>query len=78
MENLQAAAVIIGIVNGVRLIQEGQKTKNYWGFILFAVALIVGVVFGLLGYFGLTVQTGILAALASSGLYRVGEKFGGK
>lgn len=74
MENLQALAVIIGIVNGVRLLKE----QNKWGFIFFALALGVGVGFGLIGYFGLTVETGIVAALASSGLYRVTEKVGGK
>lgn len=74
MENLQALAVIIGIVNGVRLLKE----QNKWGFIFFVLALAVGVGFGLVHYFGLTVETGIVAALASSGLYRVTEKVGGK
>lgn len=77
MENLQAMAVIIGLVNGVRLLKEGTDTKNYWGFILFTVAMGAGVLLGLLHYFGLTVETGIVVALASSGLYRVGEKVGG-
>lgn len=74
MENLQALAVIIGVVNGVRLLKE----KDRWGFIFFVVALVVGVGMGLVHYFGLTVETGIVAALASSGLYRVGEKVGGQ
>lgn len=80
MENLQAMAVIIGLVNGVRLIKEGQESnpKNYWGFVLFMIAMAVGVGFGLTHMFGLTVETGIVAALASSGLYRIGEKVGGK
>ena len=79
MENLQAVAVIIGIVNGVRLLQEGNEStpKSYWGFVLFLVALIVGIILGLMHMFGLTVEMGIVAALASSGLYRVGEKVGG-
>jgi predicted Kef-type K+ transport protein len=77
MDNLQAIAVIIGIVNGVRLLKEGQASKDYWGFILFVIALAVGVAFGVLKMFGLTVETGIVIALASSGLYRVGEKVGG-
>jgi hypothetical protein len=74
---IQGALVIIGIVNGVRLLQEGQKTKNYWGFILFVVAIVSGILLGALRYFGLTIELGILAALGSSGLYRVGEKVGG-
>lgn len=74
MENLIAGAVIVGVVNGVRLLKEQDR----WGFILFAIALGVGVVLGLLNMFGLNVETGIVAALASSGLYRIGEKVGGK
>lgn len=73
MENIQALAVIIGAVNGVRLL----KAQDLWGFIFFVSAIVVGVVLGFLNYFGLTVETGIVAALASSGLYRVGEKIGG-
>ncbi len=78
--NLQAMAVIIGLVNGVRLFKEGSESnpKNYWGFVLFAFAMASGVLFGLLHLFGLTVETGIVVALASSGLYRIGEKVGGK
>lgn len=78
--NLQAMAVIIGIVNGVRLLKEGMESAphNYWGFILFCLALLAGLVFGFLGMFGLNTETGIVVALASSGLYRVGEKFGGR
>lgn len=78
MDNLQAGAVIIGVVNGVRLLEEAQKTKNYWGFILFLIALGTGVGLGLLGMFGLTVEAGIVLALASSGVYRGLEKAGGK
>ena len=73
MENIQALAVIIGTVNGIRLL----KSQDLWGFIFFVSAVVVGIVLGFLGYFGLTVETGIVAALASSGLYRVGEKIGG-
>jgi len=78
MENLQALAVIIGIVNGVRLLKEAQISKDYWGFILFVIALVVGIGLGLLNMFGLNVELGIVAALASSGLYRTAEKVGGK
>lgn len=74
MDNLQAVAVIIGLVNGVRLAQSEDK----FGFVLFVIALTCGVVLGLLHLFGLTLETGIVAALASSGLYRLGEKVGGK
>jgi hypothetical protein len=78
MDNLQAMAVIVGIVNGVRLLKEGQASKDYWGFILFAIAMAVGIILGALKMFGLTIEMGIVIALASSGLYRIGEKIGGK
>lgn len=63
----QAVAVIIGIVNGARLFKEADKT----GFIFFCLALAIGLVFGLVGWFGLTLESGLVAALASSGLYRL-------
>lgn len=66
MNSVEAGAVIIGFVNGVRLIQE----KNLWGFTFFLIALVTGIVLGFLGYFGLTVETGILVGLGSSGVYR--------
>lgn len=69
-----AAAAIIGIVNGIRLAKEEDKT----GFVLFTCAIVTGIVFGLAGLFGLNLESGILAGLSSSGLYRVGEKFGGR
>lgn len=74
MDNVQAGLVIVGIVNGVRLLKE----KSVWGFVFFLVALLTGIALGVLHTFGLTIETGIVAALASSGLYRVGEKVGGQ
>ncbi len=80
MDNLQAIAVVIGFVNGLRLLKEGfdSTPHNFWGFIFFVAALVVGVGFGFLHLFGLTPEAGIIVALASSGLYRVGEKVGGR
>lgn len=66
---VQAVAVIIGLVNGVRLLKENDK----WGFIFFCLALVAGLVLGALGWFGLTLESGLVAALASSGLYRVAQ-----
>ena len=78
MENLQAIAVIIGIVNGFRLFKEGAESspRNYWGFAFFMLALLTGLIMGFLNWFGLTPESGIVVALASSGLYRVSEKIG--
>lgn len=74
MENLVAIGVIIGLVNGIRLLQTDRK-----GFIYFLCALAAGMGFGYLGWFGITgLEAGLVTALASSGLYRVGEKVGGK
>lgn len=72
MADLQAIAVIIGLVNGIKLFKENRES-----FIYFCVALGIGVGFGLLGFYGFTVESGILAALASSGLYKVATKLGG-
>lgn len=76
-QTLQAGLVIVGVVNGFRLLQEGYKTQNFWGFLFFVVALATGIILGFFHYFALTVETGIVAGLGSSGLYRIGEKFGG-
>lgn len=73
MDNLEAIGAIIGLVNGIRLLQEG----NRWGFVYFCSAIAAGVLFGYFNWFGLpSVQLGLLAALASSGLYRVGQVAG--
>lgn len=72
MGDLQAVAVIIGLVNGIRLFRENRES-----FVYFVIAVLAGVGFGFVGYYGLTVETGILAALASSGLYKVAQKVGG-
>lgn len=69
MDNVQAIAVVIGIVNGVRLLKENDR----WGFLFFLIALAVGLGMGLLHWFGLTLETGLIVALASSGLYRVAQ-----
>lgn len=73
MDNLTAGAIIIGLVNGVRLASDKVTP-----FIAFLISLGAGLVFGAFHLFGLTVETGIAVALASSGLYQVAKKVGGK
>lgn len=73
MDNLPAIAAIIGFVNGCRLFQTDRA-----GFAYFLIALIAGLLAGWMHLFGLTVEMGLLAGLASSGLYRVGQKVGGQ
>ena len=74
MENLQAIAALIGLVNGGRLFLQADKT----GFYLFCAAVVLGLLFGALQWFGLTLESGLIAALASSGLYQVAAKVGGR
>lgn len=75
--NIVAVAVIIGVVRGIvlGLEQAGVKTTSLIGFFL---ALATGVVLALLGYFGLTVETGIVSALIATGTYQVAKKVGGQ
>jgi hypothetical protein len=72
--NLVALAVIIGIVNGVSLLNAPQVTS----FVKFLLALAFGLLFGIIGLFGLNIETGLIAGLASSGLYKLGQVVGGK
>lgn len=67
----QAVAVIIGLVNGARLLKEEDK----WGFVFFCLALVAGLLLGVMGWFGLTPESGLVAALVSSGVYRVAQIF---
>lgn len=76
--NLTAVAVIIGVVKGiVSVLQVYTKVEvnTVFGVIL---SIVVGVILGLLGYFGLTVETGIIAALVGTGVYQVAKKVGGQ
>lgn len=68
------AAVIIGIVNGVRLALEQDKR----GFFLFAVACVSGLGLGFLGWYGLTPQIGLAIAVGSSGVYKTAQLIGGR
>jgi hypothetical protein len=71
VDNLTAIAVVIGIVNGVILFHEARDRFYY-----FLLALVVGLGLGFFGYFGLTPETGIIIALASSGLYKTATRIG--
>lgn len=73
MDYVVASAAIVGLVNGARLL----KGKDYWGFALFALALITGAVLGFYNWFGLPgIEAGFAAGLVSSGFYRAAEKIG--
>lgn len=75
MENVYAIAVIIGLVNGVQLYNKKDKKSFYY----FCTALAAGVLFGFLHWFTLDgIPSGIVAALASSGLLKVATRIGGE
>ena len=72
MDNIQGTAAIIGIVNGIILLQT-----NHGAFLNFAIAVALGVFFGFIGFFGLNPESGLILGLASSGLYKVSQVIGG-
>lgn len=72
MDNLQAGAVLIGVVNGVRLLYP--KLTSGQSFLL---NLACGLGMGYAHLFGLNLETGLVTALMSSGLYQVAKKVGG-
>ena len=74
--NVIAGAVIVGIVRGLTLIPS--DTFKIDGFVAFLISLGLGVLFGLVHFFGLTIETGIITALASTGVYQVAKKVGGQ
>ena len=78
MENITAVAVIIGIVRGVTLGLEKLDFVKMSSLLGFVLALITGVVLGLLGFFGLTVESGVISALVATGVYQTAKKVGGQ
>jgi hypothetical protein len=73
MENAVALGAIIGIINGAKLAMLEDKTS----FIYFCIAIVIGIVFGVFKVYGLDLESGLLTALASSGLYTVAKRAGG-
>ena len=74
IQELTSVAAIIGVVNGLRLLENPDKTSFYY----FSVAVILGLFFGGFKLFGVTgIEQGLLIGLASSGFYKVASKIGG-
>lgn len=68
MNEITATTAVIGMVNGINFLLEG----NYKSFGKFFIALLFGVVFGYLGWFGLNgIEQGLAIALSSSGVYKI-------
>lgn len=73
MENeVIVGSAIVGIINAIQM--QFPQVK---GLIGVGIALLLGVVVGWFHLFGLTIEQGILVALASSGVYKVASKMGG-
>ncbi len=73
MEQVTLGAVIIGLVNAIKL--QFPKIQGIYGI---ALAIIIG---GVMGYFGILapdVQTGVIIGIASSGVYKISQKIGGE
>lgn len=69
------AAMLVGLVNVVKLAFE----QNWKSFGLAMVAVVGGLVFGFLGWFGLpSPEIGLALALASSGVYEIAQRAGGQ
>jgi hypothetical protein len=63
-----ALTAIIGLVNGIDLVQ----TKQWYSVVKFGLAIAAGLLFGFLHWFGLpSMEVGLLVALSSSGLYKL-------
>jgi len=78
MDNLTAVAVIIGVVRGVTLGLEKLDFVKLSSLLGFVLAVVTGIVLGLLGLFGLNVETGVISALVATGVYQTAKKIGGK
>ena len=66
MDNVIATAAIIGLINGVKLLELPDKKSFYY----FLLAMLAGVLARAFGLLGLNLESGIFTALASSGLYK--------
>lgn len=63
-----AASAIIGLVNGIDLVQR----REWYSVVKFCLAIVAGLVFGFLGWFGLpSMEMGLALALSSSGIYKI-------
>lgn len=67
-----ATATLIGLVNSVQM-----TFPRVTGFYALLLSVSFGVAGGIFRLYGLTVPLGLLAAFASSGIYKVATKAGG-
>lgn len=76
--NLIAIGVIIGVVRGINVSLQEFTKVNVTSTLGFVLSLATGIILGILGYFGLTIETGIISALAATGTYQIAKKIGGE
>lgn len=79
MDQLQqyvlAGFVLVGFVNGFQFAID----RNWKSFGMFMVAVIAGLVFGFLRWFGLpSTEIGLAVGIGSSGVYKIAQKIGGE
>ncbi len=74
--NPAAVAVIIGIVRGIVAVLQQYTKIDVTSVLGVVLSLIVGIILGFLHYFGLTIETGIIAALTGTGVYQLAKKVG--
>ena len=71
---VMAAFVLIGLVNGIKLLENDKK-----GFVYFLTAVIAGTIFGAFKLFGLpNAEVGLAIGISSSGVYKLSQKLGGE
>lgn len=72
---IMAAFVLIGLVNGIQLAVD----KNWRAFALWLTAVLFGLLFGALRWFGLpSAEIGLAVGISSSGAYKLAQKLGGQ
>ena len=72
MDEVTAGAALIGIVNAVK-----AQFPQVSGIYAICLAVVLGAIAGYLGLLDLTVQSGIVTGLASSGVYTIAKRAGG-
>jgi len=69
-----AGFALVGLVNGISL----ALNRDWKSFGLFMTAVVAGVIFGSLKWFGIpSTEIGFAIGIASSGVYKVATKIGG-
>ena len=72
---VMAAFVIIGLVNGIQF----AILRQWQSFAFFMTAVVAGLLFGFLKWFGLpSPEVGLAVGISSSGVYKVAQKIGGQ